>query len=139
MKLKWFCVLVVCFVSSAVAAQDGISSLAIGVYDPTEKTLLAPAFINSVNSYLHRYEPKLIKRDAEHVMMQVDYDYIYDVELTVNAAEYEIKVTLAQKTSATAKAQKQAAKLSSGVFRSMEKSLMRGSRVRDQTHQTNGS
>ena len=89
--------------------------------------------MNSVNSYLLRYEPKLIKKDVEHVVMQVNYDYVYDVELTVNATEYEIKVSLAQKTSRAAKAQKQAAKLSSGILRAMENSLLRGSRVRDRT------
>ena len=134
MKFTWLGILVVCLFASAATALGSISSLAIGVYDIDEKPLLAPAFINSVNGYLHRYEPKLIEKGAEKVKMQVDYDYLYDVELTVSATEFEIKVTLAEETSRTAKAQAQAAKLSSGVLRAMENSLMRSSRVRDRTH-----
>ena len=134
MKSTWLGVLVLGYFVSAANAQGNISSLAIGVYDTDEKPLLTPAFINSVNGYLHRYEPKLIEKGAEHVKMQIDYDYIYEVELTVSASEFEIKVTLAEKTNRTAKAQAQAAKLSSGVLRAMENSLMRSSRVRDRTH-----
>lgn len=65
--------------------------------------------------------------------MRVDYDFIYHVELKINAREYEVRVSLAQKTSSLSKAQKQAAHLSSGVFRTMEKSLMRRGRMRDRS------
>jgi len=83
------------------------------------------------NPYLHRYEPTLVTREDDFVKMRVDYDFIYHVELKVDAKGYEVKVSLAQKTSSLSKAQKQAAHLSSGVFRTMEKSLMRRSRSRE--------
>jgi hypothetical protein len=112
-----------------------ISSLAIGVYRPSEKAMLAPAFINAVNGYLARYEPRLIERGLSHVKMMVDYDFDYAVELRVNDHEYEITVTLEQETSRHSKAQKQAAKLVSGVHKVMANSLMRDARARGNASQ----
>jgi hypothetical protein len=121
------------FLLGASAAAQGISSLAIGLHDANEKALLGPAFIGAVNGYLRRYEPKLVLRNPEFVKMQVDYDYLYDIELTINAEDYEIRVTLAQDVIREGKAQKLAAHLSSGVHKAMEKSLIRGTRARDKT------
>jgi hypothetical protein len=120
----------VLFADSA-SAQPSVSSVSIGLYDPDERVELAPAFINAVNAYLHRYEPSMITREDDHVRMRVDYDFIYHVELKINAKDYEVKVSLAQKSTSLRKAQKQAAHLSSGVFRTMEKSLMRRGRSRE--------
>ena len=121
------------FFTNAMGAQGGVSSLAVGFYDADEKALLGPAFMNAVNSYLRRYEPRLIERLPEHVKMQADYAFIYDIELIVKADEYEIVVSLAEMTSRYSKAQKAATKLSAGVLRAMENELMRGSRVRSKT------
>lgn len=123
--------LFVALAANGASVQPPVSSVAIGLYDKDEKAQLVPGFINSVNDYLHRYEPILVTRDTDHVKMRVDYDFLYDVELTIHGDDYEIKVTLAQKTSSLGKARKQAAHLSSGVFRSMERSLMRQKRIRD--------
>jgi hypothetical protein len=115
---------------SASAAEGQISSLAIGIHRPGDEAMLAPAFINAVNDYLARYEPRLIERTPAHVKMMVDYDFDYAIELQVSDQEYEITVTLVEKTSRQAKAQKQAAKLASGVHKTMEKPLMRDARTR---------
>jgi hypothetical protein len=131
MRFKRIAVLLVGLVASTVLAQAPVSSKAIGFYHPDEKPLLAPMFVNSVNSYLRRYEPKLIEKGVDSVKMQVDYDYIYDVELKVIAGEYEITVTLAENTRRIDKALEQASKLSFGVLRTMERSLTRGSRSRE--------
>lgn len=133
MRKAFLGILLASFVANASGTQHEVSSLAIGIYDPNETALLAPAFINSVNRYLRRYGPQLLERSDKHVKMRVDYDYLYDVELHVNPENYEIRVTLAQEVSREEKAQKQAAKLSSGVFRSMESHLVRGTKVRDGT------
>lgn len=92
--------------------------------------MLAPAFINAVNRYLQRYEPRLLDRQDESVKMLVDYDFDYGIELRVKDQEYEITVTLEEKTSRRDKAQAQAAKLASGVHRTMENYLIRSARSR---------
>jgi hypothetical protein len=118
------------FFALTAAAQPPISSVAIGLYGKDEKVQLAPAFINSVNDYLHRYEPTLVTKQDDYVKMRVDYDFLYDIEMRINADDYEIKVTLAQKISSVGKAQKQAAHLSSGVYRTMERAMLRRERLR---------
>lgn len=116
--------------ANAFANESKISSLAIGAYRPGEAEQLSPAFINAVNRYLHRYEPRLIERNDTYVKMMVDYDYDYAVELRVREKDYEVTVTLAEKTKRIAKAQSQAAKLASGVHVTMEKFLLREARSR---------
>lgn len=133
MKRSWLLILLAGLIAAPSHSQEAVSSDAIGIYDPSERPLLAPAFTNAVNSWLRRYEPRLIERKPDHVRMQVDYDFIYDVELLVQAEEFVIRVTLAEKTTRTSKARKQSAALSAGVLRSMENTLMRGSRVRERT------
>jgi len=117
------------------STEAKISSLAIGIYRPGEKAMLAPAFINAVNGYLSRYEPRLIERGAAHVKMMVDYDFDYAIEIQVNDQEYEITVTLEQETIRHSKAQKQAAKLASGVYKTMANSLLRDARARGNASQ----
>ncbi|HEU4767479.1 MAG TPA: hypothetical protein VFS77_08885 [Pyrinomonadaceae bacterium] len=116
--------------ASASSEESKISSLAIGIYQPGEKAMVAPAFINAVNGYLARYEPRLLERSATYVKMTVDYDFDYAVVLRVNDDDYEVTVTLDQKTSRHSKAQKQAAKLVSGVHKTMERNLSRNARKR---------
>lgn len=101
------------------SSADKISSIAIGMHKPDQKPLLVPAFINSVNLYLSRYEPKLIERSSEYVKMTVDYDFDYAVELRIKDQEYEISVTLEQPTKRLEAAQKKAAHLASGVLKNM--------------------
>jgi hypothetical protein len=116
--------------ANASGEETKISSLAIGTHRPGEKAMVAPAFINAVNDYLARYEPRLLEKSPTYVKMMVDYDFDYAVELRVNEQDYEITVTLEQKTSRHSKAQKQAAKLVSGVRRTMERSMARNARAR---------
>jgi hypothetical protein len=56
MKL-WSIVAVMAFCVNVASAQPQISSVSIGLYDPDERSELAPGFINAVNADLHRYEP----------------------------------------------------------------------------------
>jgi hypothetical protein len=116
--------------TTASFAQPPVTSLAIGLYHEDEKAQLVPAFVNSVNDYLHRYEPQLVTREADYAKMRVDYGFLYDVELKINADNYEVRVRLAQKTGNLKKARKQAAHLSSGVYRTMERYFLRSSRMR---------
>ena len=127
--LSILAVMVLC--TTAAFAQPPVTSLAIGPYHEDEKPQLVPAFINSVNDYLHRYEPQLVTKEADTAKMRVDYGYLYDVELVINADNYEIRVRLAQKTSNLKKARKQAAHLSSGIYRTMDRHFLRSSRLRD--------
>jgi hypothetical protein len=124
--------LIALLVVGSASAQD-VSSLGVGLYDPDEKALLGPAFINAVNRWLGRYEPRLVERIADSVKMQAKYDYLYDIHLVVNAEDYEVRVTLAESVKNPSKAQNNAAHLSSGVLKTMENLLVRGTRVRDRT------
>ena len=104
---------------TASSAEDKISAIAIGMHRPDQKPLLVPAFINAVNLYLSRYEPKLIERSSDYVKMTVDYDFDYAVELRIKDQEYEISVTLQQATKRLPAAQKKAAHLAPGVLKNM--------------------
>ena len=106
---------------TASSAEDKISSIAIGMHKPDQKPLLVPAFINSVNLYLSRYEPRLIERSSTYVKMMVDYDFDYAVELRIKDQEYEVSVTLQQPTKRLEAAQKKAAKLAPGVLKNMRR------------------
>jgi len=121
-------VLLALLATSALGDEPKISSMAIGLHRPGEKEMLAPAFINAVNHYLRRYEPRLVDKGATQVKMLVDYDFQYAVELRLGESEYEITVTLDEKTPKRAKAQNQAAKLVTGVHKTMENYLRRSAR-----------
>ena len=133
MKKALICALLTCSYAGASIAQDKISSSAIGVYDSNERMLVVPAFIDSVNSYLRRYEPRLVEKDTDRAKMQAKYDYLYDIEIRIMDDTYEISATLAEEVRREGKAQKLAAHLATGVHRSMEKYVVRGTRVRDRT------
>jgi len=109
-------------------SAEKISSVAIGMHRADEKPMLVPAFINAVNAYLSRYEPRLIERDPAYVKMMVDYDFDYAIELRVKDQEYEITVTLQQPTKRLEAAQKKAAHLVSGVHKNMLKFMFRDAR-----------
>jgi hypothetical protein len=131
MKQWWLCILLAGLFTGPTQAGDAPSSVTIGVYYPKEKALLAPVFMNSVTTWLRRYEPTLVERSDEHVRMQVKYDYLYDVELTVKTGEFEVRVTLAQAKGSSGKAHKQSGALAAGVVRMMGRSLARERRDRD--------
>jgi hypothetical protein len=131
MKQKQFVSLLTGLFMSVVFAQGAISSKAIGFYHPDERSLLTPVFMNSVNSYLRRYEPRLIEKSVDSVKMQVVYDYLYAVELKVVDGEYEVSVTLVENVRRIDKAHELASKLSHGVLRAMERSLTRSTRARE--------
>jgi hypothetical protein len=116
-----------------VRAQSAITSQTIGIYDSNERVLLVPAFIDSVNRYLGRYGPTLVEKRPDYAKMQVEYDYLYDIQFSVADETYEVTVTLAEDVKRKGKAQEIAAHLASGVHRNVEKALIRGTRVRDRT------
>jgi len=119
--IKIFLAVLLAMLPVAASSADKISSIAIGMHKPDQKPLLVPAFINSVNLYLSRYEPKLIERSSGYVKMTVDYDFDYAVELRIKDQEYEITVTLQQPTKRLEAAQKKAAKLAPGVLKNMRR------------------
>lgn len=128
-----FAILLAMLGATASGEEAKVSSLAIGVYRADDKEMLEPAFINAVNRYLRRYEPRLIERGAAHVKFMVNYDFEYAIELQVKEKEkekeYEIIVTLHEKTTSHSRAQKKAAKLASGVHQTMENYLIRSVRA----------
>jgi hypothetical protein len=137
MKLKWLGVLVACLMAQSAFAggldKGSIASVSTGKYQPGEKRVLALAFMTSIYSWLHRYEPELVDRDDEHVTMRVNFDYLFDVELTIKADTYEVNVSLAEKRMTKTDiptVQKDANKIAAGIRARMEGELERSGRVK---------
>jgi hypothetical protein len=111
--------------ANAAVAQQPVRSAAVGVFGKDERAQLVPAFTNAVSIYLRHYDPEIVTQEADYAKMRVDYDFDYDVELKITSNVYEVIVTLAQKTPNLAKARKQAAHLAAGVFKTMQKRMVR--------------
>jgi hypothetical protein len=62
------------------------------------------------------------------VKMRAHYDLLFDIELKVNAEDFEVTVTLVQETRSRGERQKQAVHLASGIFKRMENDLAHPSR-----------
>lgn len=134
MMRRLLLVLLACLAAVPVRAEGVISSQAIGIYAPGDEALLLPAFVDAVNRYLRRYEPRLVSKGADRARMQVEYDYRYDIGFTFEAGSYQVSATLAEKTRREGKAQKIAAHLVAGIQRQMDKSLLQRARLRGATN-----
>ena len=131
MKQLWLCIVFAGFFAAPSLSKEMPSSSLIGVYQARERGSLPIIFMNSVTTWLHRYEPRLIERSDDHVRMQAKYDYLYDFELFVRDGEFEVRVTLAQKNGVKMKARGQSADLAAGVVRTMAGSLAHDRREND--------
>jgi hypothetical protein len=120
MRLLWLGILLLGLFSTAAAAGDNPSAAVAATYRPADKKLLASSFESAVNTWLHRYERTLISQNAEHVRMQVRYDYVYDLELTVKEDRFEIRVTGSERARGTATGQRNATNLAAGLLKRME-------------------
>ena len=113
--------------------KGSISANETGRFQPEEKRVVALAFIAAVHNWLHKYQPELISRDDYHVTMQVNYDYVFDLDLTVNADTYDVKVSLGTRRMTrtdTPTVQKDADKLAHGIRAHVEDELERSGRVK---------
>jgi len=110
-----------------------------GVFDKDEMVLLRPAFINTVNNYLRKYNPRLLEQSQKYVKITAKYKYELDIELFVKEEisekeeifEYEIVVTAANNYNS--KAQRICTKIGGEIYRRFTNELIRGTRVRDRT------
>lgn len=89
-------IILISFCGCATIQSEPVSSSVPGIFNENEKALLRPAFINSVNRYLRRYNPQVITQNDDYVKMTAKYDYLLNIELFVRDGEYEITVTTAQ-------------------------------------------
>jgi len=89
-----------------------VSANAGGVYEENGKVMLKPAFINAVNSYLRRYNPKLVFQNDEYVKMTAKYGYQLNLELVIRENTYEIIVSSQKRKN---KAQNICAKIATGT------------------------
>jgi hypothetical protein len=128
--LPGLCLAMLCNLAMAAdpheAAASDDSAFTLGLYEPEQKEMLVPVFVSSTNNWLRRYHPKLISRSETGARMQVDYDGLFDIELTIKEREYEIAVRPAQKVTREERAQRIAAKLLSGVQKNLASTLRRG-------------
>ena len=80
------------------------------------KLILRTSFINSVNSYLIRYSPRLVtQNNDDYVKMTAKYEYQLDIELFITADGYEIVVSVAQNKYEYDRAQNICVKIAMGV------------------------
>jgi hypothetical protein len=131
MRLTWLGVLFLSLFSIAAVAGDDVSAAVAATYRPADKKLLVGSFVGAVNSWLQRYERTLITQNAEHVRMQVRYDYVYDLELTVEADQFVIKVTGSERARGTPNGQRNATNLAAGLLRKMETKKRKRSEYKD--------
>ena len=120
MRLTWSGVVLLGLFSTAAVAQDKPSAAVAGAYQPADKKLLASSFVNAVTDWLQRYEQTLITRSPEYVRMQVRYDYVYDLELTIKDDRFEIKVTGSERARGTPNGERNATNLATGLLKRME-------------------
>jgi len=120
MRLTWLSVVLLGLFSTAAVALDNPSALVAGAYQPADKRLLASSFVSAVDDWLQRYERTLITQNSEYVRMQVRYDYVYDLELTVKDDRFEIKVTGSERARGMPTGQRNATNLAAGLLKRME-------------------
>jgi len=114
---------------SRPGVDDEISSVVGGVFDAAYRGRVAPAFIDGVNTWLRRYEPRLLSQEKDRVRMQANYDSLYDIELVIRDTDYEIAVRPAQQVKKKERARKVAAHLSQGVHKAMDDRLIRDTKT----------
>lgn len=104
-----------------------------GVFDLDEKSLLAPAFINSVTHYLRRYSPSLKESNDNSIKMTAKYGYLLDIELNILQGEYTIIVTAPGEKITNTRAQNSCARIAVGVNKAFSDYLIKGTKARDKT------
>lgn len=137
MRLTWLAILCLILSQSAAVARDDVSAAVAGTYQAADKKLLASSFVSAVNSWLHRYEHSLITQNAEYVRMQVRYDFVYDLELTVEKDRFVIKVTGSERAYGTPNGRRNATNLAAGILERMEMKKSKRSEYKDRWTRTN--
>ena len=125
-------IVIFCIFSMPIASQE-ISGRALGIYDENERLLLPAYFITTVTEVYRRYQAGIMERGEDYFKMQVNYGYLFDVELFVRDNEYEIIVIPVKKVLKAAQTRNLASKIAAQIFNRLEKRLVRGTRVRDRT------
>ncbi len=136
MRLTWLAILCLVLSQAAAVARGEISASVAGTYQPADKKLLASSFVSAVNSWLERYERSLITQNAEYVRMQVRYDFVYDLELTVEKDRFVIKVTGSERARGRPNGQRNATNLAAGLLKRMEMKKSKRSEYKDRWTRT---
>ena len=137
MRLTWLGVVLLSLFSTAVVALDKPSAAVASAYQPADRELLASNFVDAVNVWLQRYEQTLITQNPEYVRMQVRYDYVYDLELTVKDDHFEIKVTGSESARGMPNGQRNATNLATGLLKRMEIKKRKRSEYKDRWTRSN--
>ena len=130
LSLLAICLAMSCNLATAAEVHDAASiedsAVTLGLYDPEQRELLVPVFVNSVNTWLRKYGPKLLSRSETGARMQVDYHGLFEIELSIKDKEYQIAVRPAEKVTREERTERVAAKLVSGAQKNMANELRRG-------------
>lgn len=119
------------FSSEPIQSQQNISYHVAGSYYPEHKHLLIPAFKEAVNSWLHRYDPKLLTEDESSVRMQTSYKGLYEIQLTMHSDGYIISAHLAKRVMREGRAKHVAEHLVFGLVERVEAVLREPKRERE--------
>jgi hypothetical protein len=131
MSLKWLGILVLGLLSISAIAGENPSAAVAATYRPADKKLLVSSFVGAANTWLERYERSVITQKAEYVRMQVRYDYVYDLELTVEKDRFVIRVTGSERARGTPNGQRNATNLAAGLLKRMEMKKSKRSEYED--------
>jgi hypothetical protein len=120
MRLPRLAILFLGLFSIPAIAGENPSAAVAATYRPADRKLLVSSFVGAANTWLERYERSLITQNAEYVRMQVRYDYVYDLELTVEKDRFVIRVTGSERARGTPNGQRNATNLAAGLLKRME-------------------
>jgi hypothetical protein len=115
----------------APVARAETSAAVAAAYQPAERKQLPSRFVGAVTRWLERYERKVLEERPDYVRMQVRYDYVYDLELTIEEDRYEIKVTGSERSRGTPNGQRNARNLAAGILKAMEEKKRRRNANKD--------
>lgn len=120
MKITWLGICLLSLGSSVALAGNDVTAAVAGTYQPADKKMLASTFVRAATDWLQRYERSVITQTSDYVRMQVRYDYVYDLELTVKHDRFVIQVTGSDRARGTPNGQRNATNLAAGLLKRME-------------------
>jgi len=133
----WLGIVLLSLFSTAAVAVDNPSAAVAATYQPADRKALTSMFVKAATDWLQRYERSVITQNADYVRMQVRYDYVYDLELTVKDDRFVITVTGSERAQGTPNGQRNAKNLASGLLKRMELKKRKRSEYQDRWTRSN--
>lgn len=117
-------------VVNASSKRDDIFYSVEGAYVHDQRSILTDTFVRAVTSGLSMREPKILSRDESKILMQVEYDGLFNIELDVKNENYEISVYPSPNVRKKGRSMRDAERLASGVNKILTLELAPGLEAR---------